>query len=174
MKVTFRLARKSDIRAYTDLLQRTYAATFLKPKIGLTKECFSKEVFATSHTQAYLKSNLKQSARQKTWLAISKGKPVGAVTIEKKARVYDLRGFYVAPEHQGEGIGKHLWKLVKQFATDKPITLYTYAHNKQTIAVYKKWGFTIDKPSGSIWSHWPEWPKDVRAKRTYMRRERDQ
>ena len=169
MKVTFRLARKSDLSAYTDLLQRTYAETFPDPKIGLTKDCFSKEVFATPHTQAYLKSNLRRSPRQRTWLAIVKGKPVGAVTIEGKARVYDLRGFYVAPEHQGEGIGKLLWERVQGFVHDKPITLYTYAHNTGTIAVYKKWGFKIDKPRGSIWSHWPEWPKGVRAKRIYMR-----
>jgi len=169
MDVHIRLARKSDLVAYTDLLQRTYTAAFPNPKIGLTKACFSKKVFATDDTQAYLKSNLKQSTLQKTWLAVLGKKLVGAITIEKKEKEYEIRGFYIAPEYQGKGIGKRLWQRARGFAHGKPIVLDIYAHNKKTIAVYKKWGFVIDRKKKPTWSHWPEWPKDVRAKRTYMR-----
>ncbi len=169
MRVQLRLARKGDLPAYTDLLQRTYELAFPNPTIGLTKTCFSKEVFATDDTQAYLKSNLLQSVRQRTWLAIVKNKPVGAITLEKKGTEYEMRGFYVDPAQQGRGIGKLLWKRALPFAESKPIILDLYTHSRQAIDLYKRWGFIIDRKKKRTWSHWPEWPKGVRARRLYMR-----
>lgn len=169
MNVHIRLARKSDLVAYTDLLQRTCEVAFPNPKIGLTKKCFSKEVFATENTQTYLKSNLKRSPHQRTWLAVEKKKLIGAVTIEKKGKECDVRGFYVAPERQGQGIGNLLWERASKFTDYRPVTLEIYAHNKKSIALYKKWGFFVDTTKKPAWSHWPEWPKGVRARRLYMR-----
>ncbi|MBI5457732.1 GNAT family N-acetyltransferase [Candidatus Kaiserbacteria bacterium] len=171
MNAHLRLARKSDLVAYTALLQRTCEVAFPNPKIGLTKECFPKEVFATADTQAYLlKSNLTISSNQKTWLVVEKKKLIGAITTEKKGKVSDVRGFYVAPERQGQGIGKIVWERASKFADGRPVTLEIYAHNKKSIALYKKRGFVVDTTKRQAWSHWPEWPKGVRARKLYMRR----
>lgn len=169
MNVRLRLARKSDLVAYTALLQQTHEATFPYKKIGLTKKCFSKEVFATDHTQAYLRSNLVTTPRQRTWLAFSGRELVGAITVEKKGKEYEIRGFYVASEHQGHGIGRRLWRQALGFAGGRPVVLDVYAHTRNIIALYGRWGFVVDKKKKPTFSHWPEWPKGIRVKRTYMR-----
>lgn len=169
MKISVRLSRKSDIRKYTALLQRTYQDAYTNGKLGLTKSCFSKKVFSTPNTQEYLKSSLAVSKKQKTWLAFLGPKLVGSITIINQGKDFELRGFYVAPEYQGRGIGKQLWSLAHDFAKNKDIVLDLYAHNKRTINIYKKWGFIIDKKKGIFYRHWPEWPDGLKAKCVYMR-----
>ncbi|OGY25658.1 MAG: hypothetical protein A2Z24_00950 [Candidatus Woykebacteria bacterium RBG_16_44_10] len=169
MKISIRIASKRDLKDYTDLLQRTYQVAYTDEKIGLTKERFSKEVFATPHTQSYLKSNLVVNDKQKTWLAFLDSNLVGSITITDKSEECELRGFYVTPQYQGKGIGKKLWNLVLDFAGDKDIVLDLYSHNRKTIEMYKKWGFKIDKQKGVFYRHWPEWPEDLKAKSLHMR-----
>ena len=161
-----------DLVAYTDMLQRTYERSYPNPGTRLTKKCFSKAVFASEDTQNYLRSNLRRRPLQKTWVATLDGSLVGSVTVEESAGECDVRGFYVAPEYQGLGIGRCLWEKLLAFAGNRAIRLDTYAHKNKTIAMYKKWGFVVDTKKASAWSHWPEWPKGVRAKRIYMRLER--
>lgn len=168
MNITIRLAKKSDLRNYTHLLQRTYQTCYIKPEIGLTPERFSKEIFNTKSTQTYLKSNLVISDSQKTWLAWDGDKLVGSITIIKNTRECELRGFYVAPEYQGKGIGKKLWDLARRFGGDAEVVLDLYSHNSRTIDIYKHWGFQIDKEKGTFTRHWPEWPEGLEAQCLYM------
>lgn len=51
MEIKIRFARKSDLKKYTDLLQRTYQEAYTNESLGLTKELFSKEIFNTPDTQ---------------------------------------------------------------------------------------------------------------------------
>ena len=169
MKISIRLAKKSDLKKYTDLLQKTYQISYTNEKIGLTKDCFSKKVFASSDTQKYLKSNLTVGSKQKTWLAFLGTKLVGSITITDKGEECELRGFYVAREYQGRGIGKKLWIYSQGFAKGKNIVFDIYAHNRKTINMYKKWGFVIDKKKGIFYRHWPEWPEGLKVKCLYMR-----
>jgi len=169
MRVSIRLSRKSDIRQYTKLLQRTYQDAYTSEKLGLTKDCFSMKVFSTPDTQKYLKSSLIINKKQKTWLAFIGKKLVGSITMTESGKEFELRGFYVSPQHQGKGIGKQLWILAKDFAKRKDIILDIYAHNKRTISMYKKWGFVIDRKKGVFYRHWPEWPEGLKAKCIYMR-----
>jgi len=168
MKIFIRLARKSDIKKYTNLLQKTYQDAYTNEKLGLTKECFSREVFSTPDTQEYLKSSLTINRRQKTWLAFLGSKLAGSITITNRGRESELRGFYVTPEFQGRGIGKQIWALARDFAS-KDIVLDLYAHNRRTINMYKRCGFFIDKKKGVFYRHWPEWPEGLKAKCIYMR-----
>lgn len=169
MEISIRFARKSDIKAYTDLLQKTYQITYTNEKLGLTKACFSRKVFSTPDTQKYLRSNLVINRKQKTWLAFLGSKLVGSITAVNKGKECETRGFYVARKYQGRGIGKRLWRYAENFAAGKDIVLELYAHNHKTISMYKKWGFRIDKKKGVVYTHWPEWPEGLRAKRLYMR-----
>ena len=169
MKVSIRLAKKSDIKKYTGLLQKVYQTSYTDERLGLTKDCFSRKVFSTSRNQEYLKSNLVINSKQKTWLAFVRSKLLASITIIDRGKECELRGFYTSHEYQGHGIGKQLWKYAKNFAKDKDIVLDLYAHNRKTINLYKKWGFVIDKKRGIFYRHWPEWPKGLKAKCLYMR-----
>ncbi|KKR54770.1 MAG: Acetyltransferase, GNAT family protein [Candidatus Curtissbacteria bacterium GW2011_GWA1_40_24] len=167
--ISLRLAKSSDLEHYTDLLQRTYQEAYTDESIGLTADCFSKEIFATERVQAYLCSNLVQNDKQRAWLCFVRGALVGSATIIDHGDEFELRGFYVAPEYQGKGIGKQLFKMVLKFTQGKDIVLDTYVHNRRTLNLYKKWGFKIDKKKGIFYRHWPEWPEGINAKCLYMR-----
>jgi ribosomal protein S18 acetylase RimI-like enzyme len=172
MNLKTRLAKLSDLKEYTNLLQITYEIAYSNPEIGLTKECFSKEIFNTIDTQNYLKTKLVNSKNQKTWLIFSNSKLVGSATCkiinEDKA---EFSGYYVHPDFQGLGIGKKLYQKVLVFSGNRDLLLGIYVHNQKTIDIYKKWGWQIDFSrgnSGYITGHWPEWPDDVFAKSVYM------
>ncbi len=169
MTISIKLAQKSDLKKYTDLLQQTYQDTYTDEKLGLTKDCFSKDIFATEDTQKYLKSNLVLSDKQKTWLAFDGLKLVGSITITEKSEECELRGFYVATKYQGKGIGKKLLSKALNFARGEGIVLDLYAHNHKTIRMYERWGFRVDKQKGTFYRHWPEWPEGLKAKCLYMR-----
>ncbi|MBS3051651.1 MAG: GNAT family N-acetyltransferase [Candidatus Aenigmarchaeota archaeon] len=169
MRISIRLARKSDIRKYTSMLQRTYQDAYTSEKLGLTKGCFSRKVFSTPDTQKYLKSSLVINRKQKTWLAFSKSKLIGSITIIDRGKEFELRGFYVSPKHQGKGIGKQLRDIARGFAKRKDIVLDIYAHNRRTINTYKRWGFVVDRKKGVFYRHWQEWPGRLKAKCIYMR-----
>ena len=168
MNVSLRLARKSDIKKYTHLLQKTYQIAYTNEKIGLTKGCFSVKIFSAPDVQKYLKSNLMISGKQKTWLAFTGPTLIGSITIIDRGKESELRGFYVAPEYQGRGVGKHLWNRARNAVKYKDMVLDLYAHNRKTIALYKRWGFVIDKKKGIFYRHWPEWPEGIKAKCLYM------
>jgi ribosomal protein S18 acetylase RimI-like enzyme len=168
-EISIKRSQKNDLAQYTELLQKTYQNSYINPEIRLTKDCFSEEIFASSRIQALLKKNLLNNKQQKTWLALLNLKIVGSITILNKNNEYELKGFYVASEYQGKGIGKMLWQKAYQFTKEKDIVLDIFAHNKKTIDMYKKWGFDIDSSKGKFFSHWPEWPKDVVAECIYMR-----
>lgn len=173
MKVSIRLAKKSDLKVYTDLLQRTYQDAYTDESIGLTKDCFSQEVFSSPDSQKYLKSHLINNDKQKTWLTFISSKMVGAVTcIIKSRKEAELTGFYVSPGFQGKAIGKKLYALAIAFADGRDLVLDIYAHNTKVIDMYKKWGWKLDTTRGKkgyFFRHWPEWPRGLKAKCIYMR-----
>ena len=173
MRITIRLATRGDLKEYTNLLQATYEDAYTDESLGLTKECFSKEVFATDNTQKYLKSHLVNTNKQKTWLAFIRSKMIGAVTcIIKNKNEAELTGFYVAPEYQGKGIGKKLYRLAMEFADGRSLVLDIYTHSTKTIEMYKKWGWKLNTSRGDngyFFRHWPEWPGELEAECMYMR-----
>lgn len=173
MRVKTRLASSKYLSEYTQLLQRTYEDAYVDESLGLTKDCFSKEIFASPDTQKYLKSHLVINDKQKTWLAFIDSKLIGSITcIYKDRKEAELTGFYVALEHQGKGIGRRLYRNAIKFASGRDLVLDIYSHNKRTIDMYKKWGWKLDKTKGNrgyFFRHWPEWPAGLRAKCLYMR-----
>ena len=173
MTINIRRAQTEDLSKYTELLQKTYEDACVNDAIGLTKECFSREIFNSQDTQKYLLSNLVNKDKQSCWLAFDQSDMVGYISIIEKEDEYELRGFYVSKEYQGHGIGKRLWNKVIKGVKDKDITLDIYEHNKSTIEIYKKWGFVIDISKGRFFRHWPEWPDNVKASCLYMRYHQD-
>lgn len=167
-----RLANPKDLKKYIDLLQQTYEFSYINPKIGLTKDCFSPEIFNTPDSQKYFKTKLIKSSIQKTWLVFADNLLVASATckiIDKNKA--EFSGFYVLPEFQHQGLGKLLYKKVLDFSTNRDLILGIYTHNTKTIEIYKKWGWQLDPSRGDhgyVVGHWPEWPDDVFAKSVYL------
>ncbi len=174
MEIIIRSGTSSDLPAYTELLQKLYEEFYVDESLGLTKACFSKEIFATPDTQGYLAGNLQTNDNQHCFLAFDDEKLVGSITIKDHGNEYEVQGFYVAASYQGKGIGKKLWKKAVAVARDKDIVIDLYAHNTKAIAMYKKWGFVIDVSKGTFYRHWPEWTDGLQAKCLYMRRKHDE
>lgn len=168
MKIEIRRGQTSDLQEYTKLLQKTYQDAYVCESLGLTKKCFSREVFNTEDSQKYLASRL-DNHDKKTWLAFLNEQLIGAITLINRGEEYELTSFYIDPEHQGRGLGKRLFNIVLMETCDKDIILDIYSHNKKTIDTYKKWGFEIDKTKGTFTRHWPEWPEGLEAECLYMR-----
>ncbi|NCN45189.1 MAG: hypothetical protein COU63_03955 [Candidatus Pacebacteria bacterium CG10_big_fil_rev_8_21_14_0_10_36_11] len=170
MKITLRPAKNEDLAIYTNLLQESYQDSYVSPEIGLTPACFAKEIFQTEDTQKYLATNLVNNELQQTWLAFNQDNLlIGSITLEHQGNECELRGFYVKPGFQGQGMGKKLWQQILPFSRGKDIILNIYAHNLRTIDIYKNWGFKVDKTKPAFFRHWPEWPDNVQAKCIYMR-----
>lgn len=172
MDFSIHLAKPSNLKQYTNLLQTTYETCYSNPKIGLTKKCFSKEIFNTQKAQKNFKTSLINSSTQKTWLAFSDAKLIGSATckILDKNQAHFF-GFYVHPKFQHQGIGKTLYQKVLSFSGHRDLILGIYTHNTKTLEIYKKWGWEIDTSRGDkgyIVSHWPEWPDGVTAKSVYL------
>ena len=167
-----RLAKPSDLKEYTNLLQITYEFSYTNPKIGLTKKCFSTDVFNTINTQDYLKTKLINSPTQKTWLVFADKQLIGSATcktIDKNQA--EFSGFYVLPDFQHQGLGKTLYQKVLNFSGKLDLLLGNYTHNTKTIKIYQKWGWQIDTnrgENGYIIGHWNEWPDGVIAKSVYL------
>ncbi len=175
-RMEIRTANLEDIEQYTDLLQQTYQHAYIKESIGLTADCFSREIFNSDDTQKYLKTSLVDTANQKTWLAFDGNKLIGSVTCAlENSQKAELKGFYVRKEYQGQGIGKKLYDLALEFAENRDLFLDIYTHNTKTIELYEKWGWKLDSSRGEkgyFVRHWPEWPKGLDAKCMYMKLER--
>lgn len=172
MDILIRRAKDPDLKDYTSLLQRTYEKFYVNEELGIAKEHFSKEIFDHQDTQDYLMSNLQNNENQQAWIAFIGSGMVGSITVKKEHEVYEVNGFYVAPEHQGQGIGKKLWQKALDFTDGSDILIDLYAHNTKSIEMYSKWGFKVDKTRGDkgyFYRHWDEWPKDLKAKCVYMR-----
>lgn len=171
--IHIRPAEESDLSAYTDLLQRTFEHTYAEPSLGLTPERFSREIFLNDETQAYLRSNLKNTTSQACWLAFAEHALVGSLTVSLAHDVAELKGFYVDPSHQGQGIGTMLWNKALEYMGHRQAIADTYAHNAKALDIYRRWGFEIDTSRGEqgyFYRHWPEWPEGLQAKCVYLRR----
>lgn len=171
MNIVIRHATPEDLPQYTNLIQKTYEATYVNDAIGLTKECFSPAVFGTPEAQGYLLKKLIPEEGKVTWLALIGEDIVGAMTREQITDMqYRLEGFYVLPEYQHQGIGGELYARALAGLEDKQVILKIYAHNENAINLYHRWGYEIDSEKGFTYRRWAGWPEGVQAKCVYMKR----
>lgn len=176
MDTIIRESKPEDLDQYTDLLQQTYQHAYIKEEIGLTADCFSKEIFNNSATQKYLKSNLISTANQKTWLSFNGDDLMGSITCNlQNDQKAELKGFYVRQKYQGRGIGQKLYKKALAFAGDRDLILDIYSHNAETVKLYQKWGWKLDEEQGNkghFTRHWEEWPEGLEIDCIYMKLKR--
>ena len=106
LEIKIRLARDSDLGAYTRLLQKSFQDTFSDDAIGLPKSFFSEEIFSSERIQGYFSSRIRGGKGKKTWLAFHGADLIGAMTAKKVGREVEFEGFYVDAAFRGGGIGK--------------------------------------------------------------------
>ncbi len=167
LEIKIRLARDSDLGAYTRLLQKSFQDTFSDDAIGLPKSFFSEEIFSSERIQGYFSSRIRGGKGKKTWLAFHGADLIGAMTAKKVGREVEFEGFYVDAAFRGGGIGKVLWQRAMDFAGKRNIILVTFSHNDKSNAVYRKLGFV--RYGEEMAMHWSEWPEDASAKLFRMR-----
>jgi GNAT superfamily N-acetyltransferase len=135
--------------AYTELLQKLYEEFYVDESLGLTKACFSKEIFATPDTQGYLAGNLQTNDNQHCFLAFDDDKLVGSITIKDHGNEYEVQGFYVASSYQGKGIGKLILnKLQEKY---KDFHQQILVADGKAIDFYKNCGFEMAGETKSMW-----------------------
>lgn len=176
VQYTIRFGSINDLQNYTRLLQKTYEFAYTNEKLGLTKSCFSSEIFATTESQEYLRSHLINTHKQKTWLMFENSTLIGSITCAlKNAHEAEISGFYINPMYQGKGMGKKLYNVALKFAGNRNLLLDIYVHNTKSIRMYEKWGWRLDPTRGDegyFYRHWKEWPEGLQAKCMYMKFER--
>lgn len=160
MEIKIRKATNNDIDEFRLLCQQVYEESYTSDLLGIPKSFFSKEIFNTPDTKEYFVSLLTQSPDNTSYIAEYGGSVVGGVTVTKRELAYEVRGFYIAQEYQGHGIGRKLWQQAELIIDGHPVFLEVYAHIVRTINMYFRRGFEIDIDNPLIMKHWPEWPED--------------
>jgi GNAT superfamily N-acetyltransferase len=148
---------------YRTFCQRAYVVAYPKPEIGVTKDLFSEEVFASGRIVTYFADLCRTTEMQEFWLALDDQDSIlGGVVVQLETDHCEMKAFYVDAALRGQGIGHALFKKVLDFAGHRDICVDVVQHMNETIAMYEHWGFAIDHARGKAEYGWPEWPEQAR------------
>lgn len=79
------------------------------------------------------------------WVAEEKGKVIGCIALEVLERGKgEVRSFFIAPEHQGRGIGKRLMLALVTIANTQGITQLQAHADPVSVKHYQNLGFRIE------------------------------
>jgi len=83
-----------------------------------------------------------------SWLAEQNGRVVGYVLMERvHADFYRMRGMFVDPDYQGQGIGSGLMQTALNSVQKGTIELHVIAANERAKHIYEKNGFVVTSES---------------------------
>ncbi|KIN74093.1 GNAT family N-acetyltransferase [Sulfitobacter guttiformis] len=85
-------------------------------------------------------------SKHKFWVARDGAEILGCIAlaaIEKTTA--EIRAFYVAPEHQGRGVGTRLWQNMVFTAQCQGVTLLHGQVDEPSLAFYRRLGFRSEK-----------------------------
>ena len=121
--------------AYQDIIPGEY----LQSLSASQREPVWREILQLNDSQTLV---VEQDGAIRGWINIGNSRDADAA--EMTAEVW---GFYVAPDHWGNGLGKALWaeaslRLVRQEFTQ--VTLWVLRDNARAIRFYRAAGFQID------------------------------
>jgi ribosomal protein S18 acetylase RimI-like enzyme len=97
---------------------------------------------------------LEEMQKSVVYLIFNGGSIVGNVSYEKRAdeSAY-ISGLAIAPQFQGQGIGRFvLSRILEELKDFKRIELVTHPENKNAIALYQSFGFTIKSREENYWN----------------------
>lgn len=143
--------------------QKAYSSYYARPELGITAENFSDEVFATSRVKDYFAEHFIEKDDRRVWIALDSADEIlGGIIAYKNTDHAEIKGFYVAPDKQGQGIGKALYAQALEYIGDQEIRLDVVNYMDDTIAMYERWGFSIDKSKGYVEYPWEGWTNEQR------------
>ena len=143
MKITD--AVPQDARAITNVLHKTWVATYPNKELGITVEDIEnsyKDSYSNEKIQELQDKIANLPNTEKRIVAKEDGLIVGVCSLVKEKETNRLKTIYVLPEFQGKGIGTLLWNEIVKFADptkDTRVELATY--NQGAVDFYKKLGF---------------------------------
>jgi ribosomal protein S18 acetylase RimI-like enzyme len=136
---------------FREFCRQVYQKSYPRPELGITKDLFSKEIFASPRIKSYFTYKCTPTAEQKCWLALdAEGVILGVVAAHRYNEYCEMQSFYVSPECQGQGIGHALYEKVLEFAGKLPIQVDVVEYMQTTIDMYKHWGFEVDTNKGKL------------------------
>jgi len=147
-------AKPEDARDINDLLAKNWIDTYPNEKEGITEQDI-KDFVAGNLTEESVKARaeaVKNAGENKKFLlAKQDGVLIGECLLLDRGEDYQLKGFYVLPEHQRKGVGQMLWKEADKFFTEnKDIIVRVASYNTKAINFYEKLGFVkTDKDMSS-------------------------
>ncbi len=146
--ITIEKAVPEDAEAVSDLLRRTWMATYPNEAAGITKEDIRLRTEGADgeripqNIEKWRNIIATQDGTAAMYIARSNGVVVGMVNptiIDGRRRVGAL---YVSPEMQGKGIGSKLMaKMLEWHGDHVDIYLNAASYNRNAINFYKKFGF---------------------------------
>ena len=143
--------------------QEVYSVYYVRPEHGITKKMFSKDIFAKSGFEGYVKEHFANNPDRGAWLALgAEEEIIGSLCVHNHNGYCELKGFYVSPDKKGQGIGRALYEKAVVFAGDLPMKLDVVHDMDQTIAMYERWGFRVDETRGYILYPWKDWTESAR------------
>jgi ribosomal protein S18 acetylase RimI-like enzyme len=122
-----RRATAADAGGVADVYRASFRATYAFPL-----------AHSDDQVRAWLRIVVDSGATE-TWIAVHDGRVVGMMVVGPN----DLDQLYVAPGHQGRGIGRRLVDLAKAISP-AGLTLYTFQVNGRARRFYERNGFTVD------------------------------
>ncbi len=94
-------------------------------------------------------ANTYQEGRSSLWIAESKGKAIGTVTImERSPQQAQFRWFLIHPGYRGIGLGRLLMEKVINFGREAgycTIYLWTLKHLTAARTLYERYGFQLEE-----------------------------
>lgn len=146
---------------FRQFCQISSQVAYARPEFGIMPDMLSDEVFNRPDMVAWYDTMCSATDVNKAWVAHDQAKNIiGTIGAEHRENYVELHSFYVAPELQGQGLGRQLFGEVEAFAGDLPIRLDVIRYMHETINLYKRWGFVVDEASGKPWfllgADWPE------------------
>lgn len=145
MNARITIASPADTEGIQKVFHHTWLATYPNKEYGITVEDIE-ERFNDAYTKERLAIRRRQIAMPLPGelLLVAKvgGEVVGVCRVEKDAQKNELRGLYVLPAYQGQGIGRQLWAGVQNFFDPAKDTLVDVAvYNENAIKFYSSLGF---------------------------------
>lgn len=151
---------KRDVSPFLLMCQKIFENTYANTSLGYPAHLFQPKHFFTDEMQEYFDEIMVNKTKNRGLVAKNGTDIVGGIAIREFEAHYEVKGFYVADNFQGKGVGKRLWQeLTKKINPHKPIELGVFAHNSKSIAMYKKWGFRMCPKEEWGVIHWSTWPK---------------
>lgn len=148
---------------YRLFCRQAWLSAYVKPELGITADNYSAELFSSKRVVTHFNDMFRIEDNHKVWLAVGIGnRLIGGVLAHKYPDYCEMKAFYVTPTLKGHGIGRALYDKVLAFAGSQPIQVDVVHYMKDTINLYRHWGFEIDKARGEIIYPWVEWSEPAR------------